>query len=105
VIVGNERWLRQHGITNVADGTGFEQTGRSVVHVAVQGRLRLLIGLTDKIRVCYAILLRRLKHSQEEAFVCVNHLKRNGFRVMIVTGDNMAAATCVANQVFVDGTS
>lgn len=62
-----------------------EEEGRTVVHVAVDGRLVALITIADPIK--------------PEAALTVAALKVMGIHVALLTGDNTRSATSIARKV------
>ena len=85
-IVGSLDYLAEQGIgADVATAEALQRAGKTLVGVAVGGRLRGLIALADGIRPTSAAAIARLK--------------RVGIDVVMLTGDNAATAQAVANQV------
>ena len=62
--------------------------GETVVYLAVQGDLAGLIGISDPIKSTTA--------------VAIQHLQRDGIRVVMLTGDNKLTAAAVAKQLNLD---
>jgi len=89
--VGNARLLEREGIS--LDGLAeraqaFAGEGRTVVHVAVDGRPAALIAIADAPR--------------ETAREAVATLKELGIRPVMLTGDNRATAERIAAEVGID---
>jgi Cu2+-exporting ATPase len=89
--VGNARLLEREGIS--LDGLAeraqaFAGEGRTVVHVAVDGRLAALIAIADAPR--------------ETAREAVAALKELGVRPVMLTGDNRATAERIASEVGIE---
>ena len=91
VAVGRPKWVRGHGTvpghleTARHDG---ESRGETVVLVSVDGEVRGAIAVTDAVK--------------SSAASAVAALHRRGFRTVLLTGDNSAAAAAVAAQVGID---
>ncbi len=94
VLVGNQRWLAEHGVEvppqAVAHQGVEEERGRTVVLVARGDNFLGTISLADTVR--------------EGAREAVQRLKGMGIRrVVMLTGDNAAAARAVGEAVGLDG--
>jgi len=91
VLVGAPRWLTEQGIPTppgdalVADLAG---RGRTVVEVAVDSRLRLVLGIADPLR--------------PDAVAGVGRLRGMGLRVILATGDTPATAASVAREAGIE---
>jgi Cu+-exporting ATPase len=88
VLVGNQAFLQERGISaqslpEKAQVAGIG--GRSVIFVAVDGRLTGTLGIADPI-----------KASTPDA---VRELKAQGIRLVMLTGDNRATAEAVARNL------
>ncbi len=86
--VGNARLLEREQIPldGLAAGAAeLADAGRTVVHVAVDGRAVALIAIADAVR--------------ETALEAVNALKELGIRPVMLTGDNRATAERIAAEV------
>lgn len=92
VLLGNADWLTKQGvaISNVAQAEvqGLTDDGKTVVYLAVDGRLVGVIAVTDIPR--------------PDAKETVERLKAMGFRVMLLTGDQPDSAKAVAQQLLID---
>ena len=91
VAVGNARLMEQVGIDTVVATDRLEileSKGRTVVLVAIDGRLAGLIGIVDPIKPTTAGALRAL-HAE-------------GLEIVMLTGDNRAAAEVVARELEID---
>jgi Cu+-exporting ATPase len=85
-LVGSLDYLAEQGIVaDVATADALQRAGKTLVGVAVGGRLLGLIALADRVRPTSAAAIARLK--------------RAGIDVVMLTGDNAATAQAVANQV------
>jgi Cu+-exporting ATPase len=87
VQVGALRWLAETGVP-VDGGVAMEAElagrGQSVVGVAVDGRLRLLLGIADPLR--------------PESAAGVRRLQEMGLRVILATGDSAETAAAIARE-------
>jgi Cu+-exporting ATPase len=91
VAIGNPRWfatLRVDTVPLESEASRLRAEGATAVFVAVDGALAGLIGIADPI-----------KPSAAEA---VAALKREGVRLVMMTGDNEATAKAVAARLGVD---
>jgi Cu+-exporting ATPase len=85
VLIGNERLLEESGIgasALVQKAEELRRGGQTVILIAVDGQAAGLIGISDSI-----------KASAAEA---LSELKREGLRVVMLTGDSRATAEAVA---------
>jgi P-type Cu+ transporter len=85
VLIGNERLLKESGIGASAllqKAEELRRGGQTVILIAVDGQAAGLIGISDSI-----------KASAAEA---LSELKREGLRVVMLTGDSRATAGAVA---------
>ena len=88
VILGNAEFLKEHGIAAASLATEAEtmrQDGATVIHLAVDGRLAGVIAIADPI-----------KPTTPEA---LSLLRKNGIRVVMLTGDNHTTAAAIARQL------
>lgn len=91
VLVGTARFLRERGVTvtpGEEEAAALEAAGRTVVFVAIDGRLAGLIALADRPR--------------PEAAAVVRALRERGLRVVLLTGDNARTARAIAREVGID---
>ncbi len=91
VVVGSERLLGEEGIATdaLAPAAGaLEGRGRSVVLVAVDGRVAGLLALADPVK--------------EDAAAALTGLRSLGFRTVLLTGDNARTAAAVAEELGID---
>lgn len=101
-MVGNKRWLMRNGVkfpfllptSTAAQGNSLDQLtkadeieGRTVVHVAIDGRLVALVSIWDPIK--------------PEAALTVAALRHQGLHVALLTGDNIRTACAIAKKVFI----
>ena len=88
VAIGTPAWLVQHGV--LADGAApavqdLLNAGKTVVYVAVEGRLIGLIAVADTLR--------------SDAVATIAALKRMGLAVMLLTGDQQETAVAIAQPL------
>jgi Cu+-exporting ATPase len=92
VLVGKRAWLAEEGVADLAAlderATTLQQQGRTVMHVAVDGRFAGLIAVSDPI-----------KDSTPEA---VRSLHDLGLRIIMLTGDSEQTARSVAAGLGID---
>ena len=91
LLLGNARLLEEAGIAldearEIAGG--LEKKARTVVYLAVDGRLAAVFGISDPLR-----------HDTREA---VKRLQADGLRVVMLTGDNAHTAAAIAREVGID---
>ena len=89
VLLGNEDWLHRHGIA-IAEAARLQATelassGKTVVYVAVGETITGLIAIQDTLR--------------SDASTVVDKLRSLGLRVMLLSGDTVQAASCIAKQL------
>ncbi len=85
VVLGTQDWLRQHDIQVDLLKTQVEAAGaigKTVIYVGVNGQLAGLIAVQDTLRT--------------DAQQTVTELRKMGLRVMLLTGDQQAAAEAIA---------
>ncbi len=91
VLIGNRRMMEEAGIT-IGDGLvradALRTNGQTVMLVAVEGKLAGLVGVADPI-----------KSSTPEA---VQMLKKEGIRIVMLTGDSKTTAEAVAKKLGLD---
>ncbi|KAL5112897.1 Copper-transporting ATPase 1 [Taenia crassiceps] len=90
VLIGNQRWMQKNVVVMpLMDLDSVvrkdEEEGRTLVHVAIDGRLVALIAIADPIK--------------PEAALTVAALKVMGIHVALLTGDNTRSATSIARKV------
>jgi Cu+-exporting ATPase len=88
VQIGTHRWLRELGIATEAlqeDWERLESQGRTVVWLAVDGRVEAILAIADAV-----------KPSSVHA---ISLLQRMGLEVVMVTGDNRRTAEAIAQEV------
>jgi P-type Cu+ transporter len=88
VLVGSNRILAEAGVETTAVAGArerLEEAGKTVVLVAVDGRLEGLLGIADTLK--------------PEAAAAVDAMAQVGLQVWLVTGDNGRTAKAIAEQV------
>ena len=92
VLVGKRGWLAEEGVADIAAfddrADALQRQGRTVMHVAIDGRLAGLIAVSDPI-----------KASTPEA---VRSLHDLGLRLIMLTGDSEETARSVATGLGID---
>ncbi len=92
VLVGKRGWLAEEGVADLAAvddrADALQRQGRTVMHVAIDGRLAGLIAVSDPI-----------KASTPEA---VRSLHDLGLRLIMLTGDSEETARSVATGLGID---
>ena len=87
VLIGNERLLEENGISAAALAQKAEERrrgGETVILIALDGQAVGLIGIADSIKA--------------SAAQAVRELKREGLRLVMLTGDSRATAEAVARS-------
>jgi len=91
VAVGNAKLLAELGV-DARESAGridaLREEGQTVMHVVVDGRLAGLLGVADEV-----------KNTAREA---IDALRREGLRVVMVTGDNATTARAVGRATGID---
>ena len=91
ILIGNQAFLAKQGIdTSAADDdiAKLEAEARTVVLMAIDGRLAGIFGIMDT-----------LKDNSPKA---ISELHRLGLKVAMLTGDNQATAQAIAKQAGID---
>ncbi|UCZ56732.1 heavy metal translocating P-type ATPase [Desulfurispirillum indicum] len=92
ILVGNQRIFAHQEIQIGEEATRvqaeLETDGNTVMGLAVDGKVVGLIALRDTIK--------------ERSAMAIRAMKQNGLRVVMVTGDNKAAARAIAREVGID---
>lgn len=92
ILLGNEELQRANGVIldqallNQAARLG--EDGKTVIYLAVEGRLAGLLGMADTLK--------------EESRQAVERLKQMGLEVVMMTGDNRRTAQAIAAQIGMD---
>ena len=92
VLVGTRRFLSEQGIVQSAtlDGKAkeLEQSGRTVVFVATEGKTSAIVAIADTLK--------------ENAVETVRELRKLGIEPIMITGDNEDTAKAIAKQVGIE---
>ena len=91
VLVGNRALMEQNRITvhpMVHSAEQLAEAGKTALWVAVDGALAGIIAVADTV-----------KPTSVEA---IRHLRRDGLRVVMLTGDNQRTASAIARQIGLD---
>ena len=88
VAVGGPRLLTELGLEPAADAEASMASGRTVLHVVVDGRVVGSLAIEDEVR--------------PESAEAVAELHRIGLRVAMITGDSQAVADSVARRLGID---
>lgn len=84
VLVGNEEWLRRHGVA-LATETMASLSGKTVVYIAVAGEFAGAIALGDVLRT--------------DAKEAIARLRQMGLKVMLLTGDRQDVAEAIGSEL------
>jgi P-type Cu+ transporter len=91
LLLGNARLLEEAGV-DLAPGREIagrlEEKARTVVYLAVGGRLAALFGISDPLRA--------------DTVAAVKRLQVDGLKVIMLTGDNAHTAAAIAREVGID---
>lgn len=91
VLAGNVKLMAESGVdisAAQADAAALSSAGRTLMYIAVDGKLEALMAAADKV-----------KESSKQA---VQRLKAIGLEVYMITGDNKNTASVVAKEVGID---
>jgi Cu+-exporting ATPase len=92
VCIGNREWMKRNAITIPQDVENImlkeENIGRTVVLAVIDGELSAIISVDDSIK--------------PEAHLAVYSLKKMGFEVILLTGDNKLTANAIAKEIGID---
>lgn len=92
VAVGNAALMREQGISLTGDvetrGHELSRQGATLLYAAVDGKLAALLTVTDPIKA--------------SARTAIQELKRDGIRIVMVTGDTRATAEAVGRELGLD---
>lgn len=87
VLLGNQEWLCQHGVT-IVDNCQASLAGKTIVYVADDGVLVGVLAVSDRLR--------------PDAIETVRQFKAMNLRVIMLTGDQASAAAAVAQQLEIE---
>ncbi len=88
VLVGSRSYLKGNGVDTgpmATDAARLEEQAKTVVHVAIDGRVVGVVGIADTIRA--------------HAKAAVEELHRMRIGTMMITGDNKQTARAIASQI------
>jgi P-type Cu+ transporter len=88
VWIGTQRWFHEVGINSSifqAQKEGWEDAGKTVVFVAVEGSLQAAIAVADTVKPTSA--------------KAIQTLRKMGIEVVMLTGDNQRTAKAIADRV------
>jgi Cu2+-exporting ATPase len=88
VLVGGPRLLHDQGLAPHPQAAEWDQLGRTVLHVVVDGAVAGIVAVEDEIR--------------PESKEAIDDLHRLGVRVAMITGDSQAVADSVARRLGID---
>ena len=91
VALGNERFLKQQGITQSPDQTivsTLQEKALTGIYIAVDKELVGIFGIADQIK--------------SESIATVEKLKAMGMKVVLLTGDNQATAEAITRQAGIE---
>ena len=88
VLIGTQRWFDEMNINSSAFQTqkeGWEDAGKTVVFVAIEGHLQAAIAVADTVKPTSA--------------KAIQTLQKMGIEVVMLTGDNQRTAKAIADRV------
>lgn len=92
VLFGNEKLMHERDVTLIVEGDDFVQKAQSLaadaktpMYFAIDGELAGIIAVADPIK--------------DDSISAIQRLRRNGIRVIMLTGDNRDTAKAVAKKV------
>ena len=86
--IGTQRWFDEMGINSAVFKTqkeGWEDAGKTVVFVAVEGHLQAAIAVADTVK--------------PTSVQAIQTLQKMGIEVVMLTGDNQRTAKAIADRV------
>ena len=87
IVMGNRRLMENIDVS-AENAAAFEQDGKTVMYMAVDGKFAGLIAVADTIK--------------DTAAQAVSEMKKLGLRVVMLTGDQERTAQAIARQVGID---
>ena len=88
VVIGGPRMLQDLGLAPHPQASDWDQQGRTVLHVVVDGAVAGIVAVEDEIR--------------PESKEAIDDLHAAGIRVALITGDSHAVADSVARRLGID---
>jgi Cu+-exporting ATPase len=92
VLIGNEKLMDEYNIPVEEDYKNkfieFQQQGITTILVGIEGQIRGIIGISDKIK--------------EQAPYALEKLREIGIDIFMITGDNMQTALSIGRQLKID---
>ncbi len=91
IIIGNEKLLKAYDInTSLVENVveEYRRDGKTVVYVAVNGKIIGVIAISDKPR--------------EYAAQVISYIKKKGLKAIMLTGDNRITAQAIARKLGID---
>jgi P-type Cu+ transporter len=88
ISIGTQRWFDEMGINAAAfkpQKEGWEDAGKTVVFVAIEGHLQAAIAVADTVKPTSA--------------QAIQTLQKMGIEVIMLTGDNQRTAKAIADRV------
>ncbi len=88
ISIGTQRWFDEIGINSAAfkpQKEGWEDAGKTVVFVAIEGHLQAAIAVADTVKPTSA--------------QAIQTLQKMGIEVVMLTGDNQRTAKAIAKRV------
>ncbi|MBV0933020.1 heavy metal translocating P-type ATPase [Marinobacterium weihaiense] len=91
LLLGNRDWLQSNGVETRSfeqQADDFSRAGRSLIWMAAEGELVLLLAVADPLR--------------SDSADAVTHLHRQGLEVIMLSGDNVRTAEAIAEEAGID---
>jgi len=91
LLFGNERLMNKHGIElgdYIAKSQGMAARAQTPMYFSIDGALAAIIAVEDPIK--------------EDSISAISRLKKDGIRIVMLTGDNRETAKAVAARVGID---
>ena len=90
ILAGNKELLSQNGVNFEIpqNASEFLANGFGVIFIAINGEFKGFFALSDILR--------------DEAIECINSLKSNGIKTIMLTGDNAKTANFIADKLGID---
>ncbi|WP_251048424.1 heavy metal translocating P-type ATPase [Halomonas sp. ISL-56] len=91
LLLGNARLLKEAGVDLAAgeeQARSLEEQARTLVYLAVDGKLAALFGISDPLR--------------HDTVAAIKRLQKDGLTIVMLTGDNEHTAKAIAQEVGID---